>query len=228
MPGSATTPVGSAPAAPSFRVDLPAGGHLYLQSADEVDFWEESAAKYHEEYTLAKQNDLITLGALLLQQVILYRCQTEINGMMPKVDEGGVPTGEYMRVDLDQRELEGIQKRMLEAAKEMRELEKQLGIDKKTREQGGTHTLDDYVKTLKRAAHTRGVHIAERTLEYERVINDLRVRLRLLYNADDEDRQYHNITPKSILDWLLGETDRLAEVDRKFNEQKGSVFAGKL
>lgn len=213
---------------PKFEVKLPAGGMLHMQSADEVDFWTEAYDRYEEEYVLDKQNDKITLGQLLQQQVILYRLQTEMNGMRPQVDASGVPTGEYIRVELDPRELESIQKRMGECSKEIRELEKQLGIDKKTREHGGTHTVDDYIRTLKRAAHTRGVHIAERTLEYERVMNEARVRLRLLYKGDDEDRKYHNITPKSILDWLKDETDRLAEVDKEFNQQKGSVFVGQL
>lgn len=224
MPTSATGSVEP----PTFEVQLPAGGVLHMQSADEVDFWREALRRYEEEYVLDKQNDKITLGQLLQQQVILYRLQTEMNGMSPKLDESGVPTGEYMRITLEPRDLESIQKRMGECSKEIRELEKQLGIDKKTREHGGTHTVDDFIRTLKRAAHTRGVHIAERTLEYERVANEARVRLRLLYQADDEDRKYHNITPKSILDWLKGELDRLAEVDQEFNQQKGSLFVGQL
>lgn len=218
----------SASAVIDFQVELPAGGVLHLQSADEVAFWEESQERYAEDYTLAKQNDLITLGQLLQQQVILFRCQTQINGMVPEVDEGGVPTGSYRRVEIDGNEMLGLQKLMLSTSGEMRALEKSLGIDKATREQGGTHTVDSYVKSLKRAAHARGVHIAQRTLEYEKVVNELRVRIRLLYKGDAEDRKYHNITPKTILDWLKAECDRLEDVDKKFAKDKGKLFVGKL
>lgn len=222
-------PALSAPAvAHDYQVELPAGGVLHLQTPDEVQFWNESMQRYTEEYTFAKQNDLVTLGLLLLQQVILFRLQTSVNGMEPELDAGGVPTGSYKRVEIDAGELATIQKTIQSTSAEMRALEKSLGIDKATREQGGTHTVDSYVKALKRAAHMRGVHIAERTVEYEKVIAELRVRLRLLYNGDAEDRKYHNITPKTILDWLKEECARLEGVDKEFNKQYAKLFVGKL
>ncbi len=216
------------PGVTDFQVALPAGGVLHLQTPDEVDFWNASAEKYAEEYVLSKQNDLIQLGQLLQQQVILFRCQTAVNGMEPDLDPGGIPTGSYRKIELDAGEQAVYQKMMGDASKEMRAIEKSLGIDKATREHGGTHTVDGFVKTLKRAAHLRGVHITQRTLEYEKVINELRVRLRLWYNADDEDKKYHNVSPKTILDWLLAECDRLAEVDRKYNNEQGKLFVGEL
>lgn len=218
----------SAPTAADYRVNLPAGGALHLQTPDEVQFWNDAKGRYEEEYTLSKHNDQVTLGLLLQQQVIIFRCQTAINGMEPEVDGSGVPTGSYKRVELDGGEIRAYQETLVKASSELRSLEKSLGIDKATREQGGKHTVDSYVQAIKRAAHERGVHIAKRTLEYERVVNELRVRLRLLYNADAEDRKYHNITPRTILDWLRAECDRLEGVDKEFGKQKGKLFVGKL
>lgn len=214
--------------AASYEVELPAGGLLHLQTPDEVQFWQDSLARYTEDYTLLKQNDLITLGQLLQQQVLLFRFQTQINGMEPELDPNDVPTGKYKRVTLTPTEVATIQKAMTACSTEMRELEKALGIDKKTREQGGTHTVDSYIKAVKRAGHTRGVHIAERTIEYEKVVNELRVRLRMLYQGDKEDRAYHSITPKTILDWLRDECARLEQVDIDFAQQKGKLFVGQL
>ncbi len=211
-----------------YQVELPAGGILHLQSPDEVQLWEDSLAKYREDYVLSKQNDLIALGQLLLQQIVSYRCQCMINGMEPALDAGGVPTGSYRRVELDGSDLAAYQKTLTAASVEMRAIEKALGIDKTKREAGGTHTVESYVRTLKRAAYQRGVHISQRTLEYEKVINELRVRLRLLYQGDKEDRAYHNISPKSILDWLREECVRLEDVDKKFSKEKGRVWLGKL
>lgn len=218
----------SAPTAADYRVNLPAGGALHLQTPDEVQFWNDAKGRYEEEYTLSKHNDQVTLGLLLQQQVIIFRCQTAINGMEPEVDGSGVPTGSYKRVELDGGEIRAYQETLVKASSELRSLEKSLGIDKATREQGGAHTVDSYIKVLKRAGHQRGVHIAKRTLAYERVINELRVRLRLLYGGDEEDRKYHNITPKSILDWLKDETDRLTEIDKKHNREKGKLWLGEL
>lgn len=210
------------------QVDLPAGGILHLQTADEKQFWEESLEKYAEEYALMKQNDLVTLGLLLQQQVIIYRCQMSVNGMEPEIDENQVPTGRYKRVEIDAGELGAYQATMTKASIEMRALEKQLGIDKATREKGGKHTVDSYVRDLKRAGHTMGVHITKRTTEYERVINEARVRLRIFRSGDEEDKRYHNISASTILRWLNGELERLEEVDKEFAREKGKLFAGKL
>ncbi len=214
--------------APPLGVDLPAGGTIHLQTPDEVTFWNESLEKYGEEYALMKQNDLVTLGLLLQQQVIIYRCQIAVNGMEPELDENDVPTGRYRRVEIDAGELAAYQSTMTKAAVELRSLEKQLGIDKATREKGGKHTVDSYVRELKRAAHSMGVHVAKRTLEYERVVNELRVRLRILASGDEEDMRYHNITKNTVLSWLWNELKRLEEVDKKYAKEKGKVFVGKL
>lgn len=211
-----------------FEVELPAGGVMHLQTPDEVELWESAVERYSTEYTFQKHNDKVTLGLLLQQQVVLFRAQTAINGMEPEIDAGGVPTGSYKRVQIDAGEMAAHQKAMNTASAEMRNLEKQLGIDKATREQGGAHTVDNYLKMLKKAAHERGIHISRRTLEYERVINETRWKLRMLFTADAEDRSYHNITPKSVLEWLREECDKLEEVDKTFNKEKGKLFVGQL
>jgi len=218
----------SATAEAALEVGLPAGGVLHLQTADEVVFWNESLAKYSEEYALMKQNDLVTLGLLLQQQIIIYRCQMNVNGMEPELDENDVPTGRYRRVEINAEEQSSYQQTMMRASAEMRALEKQLGIDKATREKGGKHTVDSYIRSLKRAGHAMGIHIAKRTLEYERVINELRVRLRILAAGDEEDMRYHNITKNTVLSWLWNECKRLEEVDKQYAQQQGRLFIGQL
>jgi hypothetical protein len=211
-----------------FTVDLPSGGTLHLQTADEVDLWEKAKSRYEEDYVLQKHNDLVALGVLLQQQVLLFRCQTAINGMEPALDGNGVPTGSYRRVELDGSDLAAYQKGLNEAAKEMSRIEKSLGIDKATREQGGAHTVDNYLKVLKRAANSRGIHITKQVVEYQRVMKELSWKLRMLYHADKQDRAYHNITPKTVLDWLNEEVQRLGEVDKEHAKEFGKLYAGQL
>lgn len=223
---SSSTVVPPPPA--DLSVSLPAGGVLHLQTPDEVQFWKESAEKYSQEYALMKQNDLVTLGLLLQQQIIIYRCQMAVNGMEAETDANDVPTGRYRRVRIDAADLSTFQGTMTRASQEMRALEKQLGIDKATREKGGKHTVDSYIRASKSAGHTMGVHIAKRVLEYERVFNEARVRLRILKNGDEQDMAYHNITKATIIRWLWDECQRLEDVDKKFAKEKGKLFVGKL
>jgi hypothetical protein len=211
-----------------YKVELPSGGFLHLQTADEVDLWTKALARYRQDYVLQKVNDLVNLGALLQQHVVIFRCQVAINGMEAEVDGRGLPTGNYKRVDYDASDLASYQKTLTEATKEMRALEKALGIDKATREQGGAHTVDNYITMLKRAAHERSVHIVDMVTDYQGFFKELSWKLRLLYHADAVDRAYHNVTPKSVLDWAKAEVERLQQKEKDWARDVGKLYAGKL
>jgi hypothetical protein len=57
---------------------------------------------------------------------------------------------------------------------------------------------------------------------------ELRWKLRLLQNGDDEDRKYHNVSEKSICEWAARELAKLEEADKKWAKEKGKVFVGRL
>jgi hypothetical protein len=213
---------------PNFQVDLPAGGTLMLHSVAEVDLWEESSRRYMQDYQLNQQNDLLLLGAILSQQLAMFRAQQRMNGMKPKLDDKGVPTGEYVRAELKVNEMGAAQSTIIKASVEIRELEKALGIDKKTREQGGAHTVQNYVTTLKKAARQYGIQLNKRMQAYEKVMMDARWKLRLLRNGDPEDRSYHKLTPQTICEWLEDELAKLEELDRQYAREKHAVFVGRF
>lgn len=202
-----STTNGSTTRAKQFEVALPAGGRLELRDADEVDLWETSAQRYIDDYGIAKANDLMLLGAILSQGVAMYRAQRDLT---------------------DHKKAANAQNIIIKAAGEIRELEKALGIDKKTREQGGQHTVADYVTRLKRAGNAKGVRIAERVKAFEAFNMELRWKLRLLENGDDEDRAYHNLSPESICAWARNELAKLEEADKQWAMQKGKIFVGRL
>lgn len=212
----------------NFEVELPAGGLMYLQSPEEVDLWKKSAERYVEDYQLTKTNDLVLLGAILQQQVILFRAQRKLNGMDPEVDANGVPTGRYKLVENDGDEVQKQSRILNTATKEIRDIEKALGIDKVTREQGGAVTVASYIRTLKKAAHERGVHVSERFIKYEAFANQLRTMLRMFHNLDAEDRAYHNLTEAGILAWASDELAKLEQADKDFAHHFGKLYAGKL
>jgi hypothetical protein len=213
---------------PNFEVDLPAGGRLQLNSVDEVDLWEESARRYRGDYQLTQQNDLLLLGAILSQQLAMFRAQQRMNGMAPELDANGLPTGKYVRKELKISDMSAAQSTIVKASVEIRELEKTLGIDKKAREAGGTHTVQNYVGTLKAAARQYGLHLSKRMQAYERVAMEARWKLRLMRNGDPEDRNYHRLTPQAVCEWLEGELAMLEQLDQEFAKEKHRVYIGRL
>lgn len=211
-----------------FEVELPAGGRLQLQTQDEVDLWSELAEKYVKEYGLSKANDLALLGAILSQHLSLFRSQQRLTGMVAETDQAGVPTGRYI-VDPKWKAADAAnaQSAITKASEEIRKMEQALGIDKKTREAGGAFNIADYLANLKRAGHMFGIHIARRVKMYEAFNNDLAWRLRLLRNGDEEDRAYHNVNEKSIIEFCEQELGKIEDANKRF-AKKQAVFAGKL
>lgn len=207
-----TRTAGQAPPPPAppqgqFEVDLPAGGRLRLQNAEEVQAWEEASRRYIEDYGLNKANDLMLLGAILSQAIAMFRAQQDLADGQKAIVAQGI---------------------IIKASGEIRDLEKALGIDKKTREAGGQHDVRDYVTRLKRAAHAKGVHLAERLKRYEAFNMELRWKIRLLRNGDDEDRRHHGLTMEAIVAWAEQELAKLEEKDKEWAHQVGKVFAGRL
>lgn len=221
------TEFGHAPP-PTFEVELPAGGRLNLHSIDEVELWEESSQRYRQDYQLTQQNDLLLLGAILTQQLAMFRAQQRMNGMTPELNPQGRPTGNYVFQQLKVSDMSAAQSTITKASTEIRELEKALGIDKKTREAGGTHTVQNYVGTLKAAARQYGIHLSHRMREYEKVMMEARWKIRLLRNGDVEDRQYHKLTERTLVDWLERELTRLEDVDKQFAREKHRVYLGRV
>lgn len=199
----------------SYKVEFPAGGEMELVSQQEVDLFENSSKRYIEDYALSKMNDLVLVGAILTQQIIMYRAQQRLS----RLSREDSPK---------QQDLSGAQITVTKCAEEIRDLEKALGIDKKTRDAGGQHTVANYVESLKRAAHNMGVHILDRVKEYEGVMMEARWKLRLLDNGDAEDLAYHDLTPEKFLAWLRRELERIEEQDKEWAKTKGKLFAGKL
>ena len=191
----------------TLEVQLPAGGRLSLRDPSEVRMWEETAERYIQDYGLKKANDLLQLGAILSQALMMFRAQKEL-------------------ADPDKAAVAQAAIKM--ASDEIRKGEKALGVDKATREKGGQHTVADYVTRLKRAAYEKGIRLSERLTEYERVMMEARWKLRVLQNGDKEDREYHRLTEKTFCEWLRSELAAIEEKDKVWAREKGALFVGKL
>lgn len=212
----------------AFEVELPAGGKMWLESAEEVELWQTSSKRYIEDYHLSKTNDLVLLGAIIQHQLETFRSQRRLNGLEAERDANGIPTGRYIKTTLDSDERDKAMRRLNSATGEIRTIEKALGIDKVSREAGGQVSVSNYLRTLKKAAHDRGIHISKRLLAYEKFCNDLRWRLRVIHNTDAEDRAYHDLTPEKLLKWAEDELKGLEQIDKNFARDVGKVYIGKL
>lgn len=209
------------------ELKLPAGGSLHLQTLDEIDLLNEQKKRYEDDYDFDKMNDKVLLGILLTQQLSLFRNQQTISGMEPEI-VNSKPTGNYIPRTMKPAEISGAQSNITKASEQIMSLEKALGIDKKTRDASGAETLANYLVVLKRAGVAMGIHVNERLKKYEGFVSELRVKTRLLKNADAEDRAYHGISEKNVMEWIIDQLGELEQADKDFASQKGKLWRGKL
>lgn len=212
----------------SYRVDLPGGGGgITLQTTEEVDRWLVLEAAYRDQYDLRKINDLTNLGTLLVQHVNLYRAQQALTGRVPEIDEDDLPTGRYVSRVLKAVEVRAFQDQINTASKEIREIEKTMGIDKKSREAAGDESLKSWLTMMKARAHRYGLHVSRRVTAYEEFCMELRWRLRLNEVGDAEDRHYEDCDADGILKWARAQLGALEEKDREFAQEEGALVLGR-
>ena len=212
-----------------YTVELPGGGaHIPLQTAEEVDRWSTLEAAYRDQYDLRKINDLTNLGTLLVQQINLYRAQLGLSGRVPKTDEDGLPTGEYEQRVLRNTEVRSYQEQITNASKEIREIERTMGIDKKSRDQAGDESLKSWLVQMKARAHRYGLHVSKRVHAYEEFAMELRWRLRLNEIGDAEDKHYEECSDEGVIRWARAQLAELEQADRKFAQEEGALVLGSI
>lgn len=212
-----------------FTVHMPGGGgEMWLANAAEVDRWQTLETQYREQYDLRKVNDLTNLGTLLVQQINLYRAQLALSGRIPETDEDGLPTGRQVSKVLKPAEVKSHQESVTAASKEIREIEKAMGIDKKSRDQAGDESLRSWLITMKERAHRMGLHVSKRTRAYEEFAMELRWRVRLNEIGDSEDKAYEDCSDEGVVKWAREQLATLEQHDKEFATEEGALVLGRV
>lgn len=207
-------------------VEFPGGGSIDLLTDDEVDRWNTLNDRYRGDYDLTKINELAMLGSIIMQHITIYRATRALSGIEDINDDEGLPTGQVRRRTLKISEIKAHQETITASSKEIREGEKALGIDKKSRDAGGKDTLADYVRNLKTLGRLYAIHVLERVQAYEELAGELRWRIRLMENGDTEDIAYHECNPEGILRWAKETLEMLEEKDKAWANQHGKLYVG--
>lgn len=210
----------------NFDVELPAGGKLPLQTIQEVEVFEDAREAYLRDFQISHHSDKLAIGSLLLMHLEIFRNQQRLNGMEAEVDANSVPTGRYKKVEVKGQDRASALTVLIKARESVAETEKSLGIDKRTRDQGGQYDIATYIGGAKQAAREYGVHLSKRYMAYVTFVMALRTQHRMLRQLDSEDLAEMRLTPESLLDWIWNELVKLEEVDKKFAHEKGKLIAG--
>jgi hypothetical protein len=228
-PPPVASQTGMAPAAATnFEVELPGGGKLPLQTIDEVEVFEESRDRYLSDYSIRNQSDRLAVNHMLILSIEAFRASQRINGMEPELDPAGVPTGRYIKGKVTGTERAAALNVLIKSRESVADTEKQLGIDKKTRDQGGQYDVATYIEGAKKGAREFGVHLSKRYIAYTFFVKALRTQLRMLRQLDAEDLVEARLSKESLLEWAWNELDKLEEIDKRFAAEKGRLIVGRV
>ncbi len=205
--------------------ELPGGGVVTLMNISEVNYFDTLKTRYADEYPLTKPNDLSRMSQLLMAELTAFRLMQDAAGQKPKYDAQGNLIGVEM---VDPIERDFAMTNLPKAQAEIRNLENALRIDKKTREGSGQHEVRNYIESLKSAAAEYGVHLSERYTYYDETFNEVSWMLRVLDNADDEDRKYHNVSMESIIAYFRERLSGKEDMDKSFAKDKQALWTGTI
>lgn len=211
-----------------YHEKLPHGGTINLQNPEEVSYFRELMKEYKTEYAslMNKPNDRNRLSQLITFELIAHRYTQRMMGTVNVYDQMGNVKGVEK---IDPVEMNLISQNLPKVQDEIRKLESALKIDKRTREGSGEGDIRNYMENLKKAAINYKVHLSKRYVAYDNFVNELRWRMRVIHNADNEDRAYHNLdTPEKLQDWIDEQLNELDSVDKAFGKDKQSLWVGKI
>lgn len=210
----------------NFEVELPGGGKLNLQTLEEVEAFEDSRDQYLSDYKLTNQSDRLAVNAMLILHMEAFRAAQRLNGMEAEVDANGIPTGRYKKVEVKGQDRAAALSILIKTRESIADTEKSLGIDKRTRDQGGQFDVSTYIGGAKQGAREYGVHLSKRYIAYVGFVMALRTQLRMLRQLDAEDLAEMRLSADSLLEWEWNELMALEAVDQKFAHEKGRLIAG--
>lgn len=211
-----------------FHETLPNGGMITLQSPEEVVYFRELKNNYEKEYSslLSKPNDRNRLSQLISCELMAHRYTQRMLGAVNVYDDKGNISGIEK---VDPVEMASISQLLPKVQDEIRRLESALKIDKRTREGSAEGDIRDYMTNLKKAAVNYKVHLSERYIAFDEFVNELSWRIRVIENADDEDRRYHNLESlDKFYEWIKDQVEELSRLDKEFAKNKQSLWLGKI
>jgi hypothetical protein len=187
----------------------PAGGKFTVMTDEEERAWHDLVQRYTADNKFTNVSDLQDLERILQLEVLHSRYA---NWMSTESD--------YYGDNVDIRILGSTVK---EFSGELRQLKKQIGIDRVSRSRDSAESLSEYIENLKLRAKEFGVTREKQVTKALLLFNDLMALMTLHDNTTPEEQRQQHCTTEDLLQWIREiAIPEYEEVDRYFveNQQK--------
>lgn len=199
------------PSVGAFEVTLPSGSKAHVMTEEERLYVEERTKRYTTEYAFASISDLQDVDRVIMMELTDWRYN---RWLTHGIDYHGDPV-----------EADDLQKTIIDLSKEVRQVKKQLGIDKAARDRQKGESVSDYLDNLRHRAKQFGVMREKQLTKALTLFNELQALVTYHDNCTPEERRENDVQIDDILDWLRDVAfPEFQEVDVYFQKNEQSTW----
>ena len=191
-------------------VALPSGATFYVQTDSEKEYVEERVEKYLSHNHFTNISDFQDIDKMVTFELFMHRWSLWLSKGM-----------DYFGNAVDEKSLA---RQINEFATEMRQLKKNIGIDKVSRDrQRGDDSVAAYLDKLKQRAKEFGITRNQQASKSIELFQELKALITFHDNADEIERAENHVKVDDILDWIretaIPEFDKIDSEFRKTQQK---------
>ncbi len=196
-------------------VRLPSGASFLVLTSSEADYINERAKRYLEDNKFVNVSDFQDVDTMLRLELFVHRWSNWLS-------KGENYLGEP-------QDVKQLSKQVQEYSQELRQVKKNLGIDKPSRDKvKGEDSVVVYLDNLQRRAKEFGIMRNDQFNKIIELFQELKGLIIYHTNCDLEERKENHVTQEDVLDWIrtvaIPEFDA---IDEKFKKEKQQTWIRK-
>ena len=184
----------------------PSGSKYPVFNEHEAHHYESLSERYQSDNIFVNVSDIQELDRILMMELMTYRWGTWLIQEM-----------DYSGKKINAQEL---QKSIGAYSKEIREIKRDLGMDKSSRNRDQGENLAAYLENLRLRAKEFGVARNEQAVSAINILMELRGFITLYRKSNDAERREFNSNPEDILEWCESKFDEFDKIDAALRESQ--------
>lgn len=195
-----------------FSVILPSGAEFLVLTSDEVNYVKDRVSRYLTDNKFSNVSDLQDIDRMVMFELFVHRWSLWISK--------GV---DYFNDEINERQLSD---RVKEFSSEIRQLKKNLGVDKVARDKvRGDDSVSAYLQSLKSRAMEFGVMRNDQFNKAIELFHELKAKIEYHDNCDEHEQLEGQVTQDHIFNWIRDEAiPKFQEIDDDFRETKQKMW----
>lgn len=195
----------------AYEVTLPSGSKAHVMTEEERAYVEERSTRYTTEYSFSSISDLQDVDRVIMMELTDWRYN---RWLTHGIDYHGDPV-----------EADDLQKTIIDLSKEVRQVKKQLGIDKAARDRQKGESVSEYLDSLRHRAKQFGVMREKQLTKALTLFNELQALVVYHDNCTPDERRENSVRVEDIFEWLREVAfPEFQEVDEYFQKHEQSAW----